>query len=90
MVTMLIAAVLHTIAMFAIMMPAFVVISLENFPLAISTATNFLEKLGLIAGIFDVWIVASLRLHSLLQYCAHKRMLMLPTLDMGSTALVVF
>jgi hypothetical protein len=65
---MLIAAILHTIAVFAIMMPAFVVISLENFPLAISTTTNFQGILGLIAGIFDVWIVASWRFSSLLQY----------------------
>jgi hypothetical protein len=85
---MLIAAVLHTIAIFAIMMPAFVVISLEDFPLAISTVTNFLGKLSLIAGVLDVWIVASWRLHSVLQYCAHKRLLMLPTLILGSTALV--
>ena len=86
---MLIAAVLYTIAVFAIMMPAFVVISLENFPLAISTVTNFLGKLGLITRILDVWIVASWRFHSLLQYCAHKRMLILLTLNLGSTALVI-
>ena len=61
---MLIAAVLHMIATFAIMMPAFVVISLENFPLAISTATYFLIKLSLIAEIFDVQIVTSWRLRA--------------------------
>ena len=87
--TMLIIAVLQAIAVFAIMMPVFVVISLENFPLAISTGTNFLGKLGLIAGILDVWIVASWRLRSLLQYYAHKRMLILLTLNLGSAALVI-
>ena len=88
-ITMLTAVVLHTIAIFAIMIPAFVVISLGDFPLAISTITAVHGVLGLTAEVLGLWIVVSWRLRSSLRYCAPKKRWMLLTLILWSAALIM-
>ena len=65
--------VLHTIAIFAIMIPAFVVISLGDFLLAVSTITAVHGVLGLTAEVLGLWLVVSWRLRSSLRYCAPKK-----------------
>jgi uncharacterized membrane protein YozB (DUF420 family) len=88
-ITMLTAVVLHTIAIFAIMIRSFSAIISGDFPLAVSTITAVHGILGILAEVLGVWIVASWRLRTSLRYCAPKKNLMLLTLTLWLTALIL-
>jgi hypothetical protein len=86
---MLTAVVLQTIAIFAIMIRSFGAIISGDFPVAVSTITAVHGTLGILAEVLGVWIVASWRLRTSLQYCAPKKNLMPLTLSLWLTALIL-
>jgi len=79
-ITMLIAVVLHTISILAVMIPSFGVITSGDFPVFISAVAYGHGITGIIAEVFGVWIIATWRLRTALQYCAPKKKLMRLTL----------
>lgn len=88
-ITMLIAVVLHTISIFAVMVPSFGAITSGGFS-AVTAAVTYVHGIsGIIAEAFGVWIVVSWRLRTSLQYCIAKKKLMLITLIAWLTALVL-
>jgi len=88
-ITMLIAVVLHTITILAVMIPSFGAISSGDFPVVISTIASVHGILGILAEVLGVWIVASWRLRRSLQYCAPKKTLMRLTLTLWFIALIL-
>jgi hypothetical protein len=86
-ITMLIAVVLHTISILAVMIPSFAAIGSANLAATISTIASVHGITGIIAEVFGVWIVASWRLRASLQYCAPKKNLMRLTLILWLVAL---
>jgi hypothetical protein len=88
-VTMLIAVVIHTISIFAIMIPSFTVISTVGFPVTIWTLAAVHGAMGTAAEALALWIVVSWRLRTSIQYCAPKKKLMLLTLILWVAALVL-
>ncbi|MBN1244144.1 hypothetical protein JXA31_00960 [Candidatus Bathyarchaeota archaeon] len=86
-ITMLIAVVLHTISILAVMIPSFGVITSGDFPVLISAIAYVHGITGIIAEVFGVWIIATWRLRTSLQYCAPKKKLMRLTLILWLIAL---
>ena len=88
-ITMLVAVVLHTISIVAVMVPSFGVITSGGFSASISAITYVHGITGIIAEVFGVWIVVSWRLRTSLQYCAPKKNLMRITLISWLIALLL-
>jgi hypothetical protein len=88
-ITMLVAVVLHSISIFALMVPSFGIISSGNFSAAVSAVTYIHGIAGIVAEVFGVWIIISWRLRTSLQYCAPKKNLMRITLISWFTALIL-
>jgi len=79
-ITMLLAVVLHTISILAVMIPSFGAITSGDFPVLVSAIAYVHGITGIIAEICGVWIIATWRLRTSLQYCAPKKKLMRLTL----------
>lgn len=88
-ITMLIAVVLHSISIFAVMVPSFLVIPSVDISAAVSAITYVHGIAGILAEVCGVWIVVSWRLRTSLQYCAPKKNLMRITLIAWLTALLL-
>jgi uncharacterized membrane protein YozB (DUF420 family) len=88
-ITMLTAVVLHTITILVVMIPSFNAIMEGGFPIIVSTIASVHGVLGILSEVLSVWIVASWRLRTSIQYCAPKKKLMLLTLTMWLAAVVI-
>ena len=88
-ITMLIAVVIHTITISAIMIPVFALIVANSSPTAVSTLASVHGVLGIAAEVLAVWIVVSWRLRTSIRYCAPKKKTMLLTLILWVAALVL-
>jgi hypothetical protein len=88
-ITMLIAVVLHTITILAVMIPSFRLIASGEYPALVSTITYVHGIAGVIAEVFGVWIIVTWRLRTSIQYCAPKKKLMLLTLILWLTAVLL-
>ena len=86
-ITMLLAIVLHTISILAVMIFSFRSIVLGNFSVLISAMSYVHGITGIIAEVFSVWIMATWRLRTSLQYCTHKKTWMRLTLTSWLIAL---
>jgi hypothetical protein len=86
-ITMLIAVVLHTISILAVMMPSFRAITSGDFSAVVSAITYVHGIAGILAEVFGVWIIASWRLRASLKHCAPKKNLMRLTLILWFIAL---
>jgi hypothetical protein len=88
-ITMLIAVVIHTITISAIMIPVFALIVANSSPTAVSTLASVHGVLGIAAEVLAVWIVVSWRLRTSIRYCATKKKTMLLALILWVAALVL-
>jgi hypothetical protein len=93
-IAMLIAVILHTITVLAVMLPSFVSavipLILANTSAVVTVVAPLHGVMGIIAAVLGVWIVASWRLRASLQYCGlgkSKKKLMLFTLILWLIAL---
>jgi len=86
---MLVAVVLHTISILAIMVPSFGAVTSGDFPIVIPTIPSVHGITGILAEVLGVWIIASWRLRTSLHYCAPKKKLMRLTLIVWLTALLL-
>ena len=86
---MLIAVIIHTITISAIMIPVFTLIVANSSPTAVSTLASVHGVLGIAAEVLAVWIVVSWRLRTSIRYCAPKKKTMLLTLILWVAALVL-
>ena len=88
-IVMLVAVVLHTITILAVMFPSFRAIMTGDVPILISTITSIHGVLGIVAEVLGIWIVASWRLRTSLQYCMPKKKWMLLTIISWLTAIIL-
>jgi len=88
-IAMLTAVVLHTITILAVMIPSFRAIISEEFPVIILAVTSLHGIIGIMTEFLGVFIVASWRLRTSLQYCQPKKKLMRLTLILWLTALFI-
>jgi uncharacterized membrane protein YozB (DUF420 family) len=88
-IVMLVAVVLHTITILAVMIPAFNAIMTGDFPIIVATITSVHGTLGITAEVLGVYIVASWRLRTSLQYCMPKKKWMLLTIILWITAIIL-
>ena len=86
---MLVAVVLYTISILAIMVPSFGAITSGDLPIIISTIASVHGITGILAEVLGVWIIASWRLHTSIQYCAPKKRLIRLTLIVWLTTLLL-
>jgi uncharacterized membrane protein YozB (DUF420 family) len=88
-IAMFTAVVLHTISILVIMIPSFSVIIPGSFPVIVLAVTSLHGILGILTEILGVFIVASWRLRTSLQYCTPKKKLMRFTLILWLSALIL-
>jgi uncharacterized membrane protein YozB (DUF420 family) len=92
-ITMLTAVILHVIMILAVMLPSFILgvipLILANTSFALTIMAPLHGIMGIIAAVLGVWIVASWRLRTSLQYCMPKKKLMLLTLTLWLIALLL-
>lgn len=78
---MLSAVVLHVIMILTVMLPAFSVIAFTPTSLSLMVVATAMVHgtLGIVTVLLGIWIVASWRLRTSLQYCAPKKIVMRTT-----------
>ena len=84
---MLSAVILHLAAIFAIMVPSFIAITIEKPSTLITTIAPLHATAGTITAILGIWIVGGWRLRQSTQYCAPKKKFMLATLILWSATI---
>jgi len=93
-ITMLLAVVVHSITILAVMMPSFSsgltpYTILENFAKPISVISIFHGITGLLAWLLGIWIVAAWHLSPSTQACYRKKVAMQITLVLWLIALIL-
>jgi uncharacterized membrane protein YozB (DUF420 family) len=92
-IAMLAAVVLHLTVIFALMIPSFfltvIPIISANAASALALIAPFHAIIGIVAAVLGVWIVASWRLRTSLQYCTPKKRIMLVTFTLWVITLLL-
>lgn len=84
---MLSAVILHLAAIFAIMVPSFIAITIEKPSTLITTFAPLHATAGIITAILGIWIVGGWRLRQSTKFCAPKKKFMLATLILWSATI---
>jgi len=84
---MLSAVALHLVTIAVIMVPSFIIITLEELPMLIVAFSSFHGIAGLITAILGIWIVGGWRLRQSTKFCAAKKKFMLATFILWLTTL---
>jgi uncharacterized membrane protein YozB (DUF420 family) len=91
--TMLIAFVLHTVSIIAVMVPSFVSLEGAFVPVDFYNITSIAAIVhgtsGVLTEILAFWIVANWRLQSSLEPCAKRKNIMRPTLFLWVLSLLL-